>query len=200
MNALQLLEALGSVDDSLLQKAYQPLPKKQHFAVRMAAAAASICLIASAAAWYWGHSAERLNSVSSTDATNRDIVCSEAVFSKGSNSGPTLAEQLDSSVRADVPRYVDLVIKGWNAEGFSAVVSGANVTLDHGTEVQVMMNENTVRLYSDNQLDVLYCYEINASNTAAGSQVKVVYSDFVQTDTGIQIIATTVTLYQQVKP
>lgn len=63
-----------------------------------------------------------------------------------------------------------------------------------------MMNENTVRLYNDNQLDVPYCCEINASNTAAGSQVKVVYSDFVQRDTGIQIFATTVTLYQQVKP
>lgn len=189
MNQLQLLEALGDVDDTLLQKAREPVPIKRYFAMRMVATAASICLIAGAAAWCLGRFHANLGSVSSAADSNHGAVSSDA------------DEIPDTSLGSDIEtKSVDLYIIGWNDDGFLAVASAANSFVDGGTAVQVLMDENTVQLYRDGRQGEPFSYDMNVSNTAAGSQVRVTYSNFVQTDTGIQISATAVTLYTQVKP
>ncbi len=201
MNQLQLLEAIGSVDDTLLQMAHQPLPVKRHFARYMAATAASICLIAGVSVWGVRQFAVHLKLVSSGNVFHHGTIGSETVSAPDGIFAHDQEEandiHLSDTIRDVVMVSVDLYITSWNTDGFSGVVNVVNVQNDFfedGIEIQVLINDITTYFYSDAQTGAPRPYDMNASNTAVGSYVTVTYSDCIQTDTGIQISATTVTL------
>ncbi len=201
MNSLQLLEAIGGVDDTLLQKAHQPLPMKRHIVLRMAATAACVCLIAGAAAWCLGVPDGVLDMNDASSSPHYDT--SSAVDSSaddhptndGAESSAVDSSEIDASLTSG--KFVTLSIMGWNENGFSAVVRDTDAVFEYGTEVQVLMNEDTVCYYKAVNTKP---YDMNVSNTASGSEVEVAYHDSVQTDSGYCINAATVTLYTQVQP
>lgn len=200
MNPLQLLEAIGDVDDTLLQAAHQPLPLKRQFAVHMVTIAASICLIAGASVWGVRQFAAHSRLVSSGNVFHHGTSVSETASATDDTLDQGQEETNDISfsdtIRDMVTESVDLYITGWNTGGFSGAVNMANASFESGMEIQVLMNDSTSCLYSDEQTGTPCSYDMNASNTAVGSYVTVTYSDCIQTDTGIQIVATTVTRYQ----
>lgn len=201
MNQLQLLEAIGSVDDTLLQTAHQPLPIKRHFARYMAATAASICLIAGASVWGARQFVVHSKLVFSGNVFHHGAIGSETVsaaddiFDQGQEE--TNEIHLSDTIRDMVMESVDLYVTGWNTDGFSGMVNVANDFFEDGIEIQVLMNDSTICLYMNEQAGAPCPHDMNASNTAVGSYVTVTYNDCIQTDTSIQISATTVTLNKQ---
>ncbi len=201
MNSLQLLEAIGGVDDTLLQKAHQPLPVKRHIVLRMAATAACVCLIAGAAAWCSGYLDDLLDM---NQASNGYFTSSREDSATADSQAPdhgrvesSAADSSSTDTSITSGKSVKLSITGWNADGFSAVVCNTDAVFDYGTEVQVVMNEETVCYYKAVNTEP---YDMNVSNTAYGSEVEVLFTKEAINDNGNFIFAKTVNLFIQVHP
>ncbi len=196
MNSLQLLEAIGGVDDTLLQKAHQPLPVKRHIVLRMLATAACVCLIAGAAAWCSGYLDDLLDmNLTSNGEYTSSKADSAAVDSQSPSNERAESSAIDTTVTSG--KSVTLSITGWNVDGFSAVVSDTDAVFDYGTEVQVVVNEETVCYYKAVNTEP---YDMNVSNTASGSEVEVLFTKEAINDNGNFIFAQTVNLFIQVHP
>lgn len=190
MNAIDLLDALGTVDDELLQKARTPRKSRKALWLSVGSLAACLCIAVGAAAINAALTAPDSlteNHIPTTETTGMEFTEEHIMDSADSNgcfNSGSVSSSADSSagtsgqgntVTPTSAPFVMIEIIAWAENGFDGFVpnDADSDLLDAGSAAEVVFLEN-IRFAMP--MDAYGNYmeaELNASNSGAGTVVKV---------------------------
>lgn len=177
MNAIDLLEALGTVDDDLLEAAQTPRKSRKGLWISLGSLAACLCIAVGASALHFADN--RLYSTPQSEYTTgiADQFFTEETIKEHAVSeiDHNLCQETVSTSNAEP--FVMVEITAWTDQGLKGIVpdtADSNV-LDAGSAVKVVFLENVqLAMQSDADGNITET-ELNASNAGAGTMVKVQY-------------------------
>lgn len=198
MNAIDLLEALGTVDDELLQKARTPRKSRKALWLSVGSLAACLCIAVGAAAINAALTAPDSltgNHIPTTETTGKDFTEEHIMDSSPSNDSSAEPSGQGNTVTLTSAPFVMIEITAWAENGFDGLVpdDADSDILDAGSAVEVVFLEN-IRFAMP--MDAYGNYmeaELNASNSGAGTVVKVQFDQMeTQTDDSVTLYANAV--------